>query len=282
MKSSTVNGSITRQLVARFVMGLFYPVACICPRYGLNEQQAGEILRWCFVKAALTEREFAASDRNVHRQTISRAAVQTGLTRAETYRYSRRAEPEIESIGRATDRATRVLSAWTSDPRYHDADGKPAELALRGSGATFQELTLRWGRDTPPRSIADVLVAAQCAEWVDGKHKMLRFVSEDYCRPGEVADDWDALSITAANFARALREALRSGSGPRPRFRHSFFTDVSARRVPELRDRLYERMAVFDKECNDLVSSYRTGRTGKSVVKVGTCSFTCFEPDPMN
>lgn len=283
MKSSPVNGSVTRELLASFVKGLFYPIACICLRYGLNEQQAGEILRWCFVKAALSEREFAAADRNAHRQTVSHAAVQTGLTRSETYRYSRRAEPEIETIGCATDRATRVLSAWASDSHYHDA-GKPAELAMRGPGTTFEELALRWGRDAPPRSIADILVAARCAEWVDGKHKALRFVSNDYHGPGarEAAGDWAALSAAAANFARALREALRGETRLRPRFRHSFFTDVCARRVPELRELLHERMAVFNKDCDDLVSAYRTGRTDKSVVKVGTCSFTCFETDPEN
>jgi len=267
----------TTPLLIRLVKGIFYPVACICMRHGMSEQQAGEILRWCYVKAALTEPEFAASGRNAHRQTVSHAAVQTGLTRMEAVRYSRLDAPEVERIGHGTDRATRVLSAWHSDPRYHDAKGRPADLALRGRGATFQELTMKWGRDTPPRCIADILVAARCAEWVDGKRKSLRFVSNAYRGLDHTIGEWESLSVVAADFARSLHEALRTETMLRPRFRQSFFLDVRAKQAAHLRELLHERMAVFSKECDDLISTYRTEDTGVDTVRVGTGSFSFFE-----
>lgn len=119
-----------------------------------------ELARAVYVDVAL--REFEIPGR---KQTISRVAVLTGLTRKEVLRLMRMTET-AEAAARP-HRVERVVSGWVRDPTFI-AVGEPAVLPLDGAGASFEELVRRYSGDMTPRAVLDELVRVGVAEQVDG------------------------------------------------------------------------------------------------------------------
>jgi hypothetical protein len=143
-----------RQVLLSAIGRMMQPLIRILLRNGISFQTFADIAKNQFVEVARSE--FGIEGR---KQSTSRIAVITGLTRKEVTRISRLSFPGDQKSAERYNRASRVVSGWRRDGDFLDPEGKPAVLALSGRAHTFQELVKRYSGDMPYRSVLDELVA---------------------------------------------------------------------------------------------------------------------------
>ena len=90
--------------------------------------------------------------------TDSRVAIITGLSRKEVSRLKSIEAPEDNEAAERFNRAARVISGWTRDPRFLDIHGQPARLTLQEGEFSFGELVKAYGGDVPTRAVFDELL----------------------------------------------------------------------------------------------------------------------------
>ncbi len=143
-----------QQALTNALLKLLYPLVRVLLRNGVSYGVFAELARKIYVDVAFNE--FAQKGR---KQTISRVAALTGLTRKEVKRLM-----ELEQAGDASthqrfNRAIRVISGWLNDERFQDADGEPATLAVEGENS-FASLVREYSGDVPTQAMLSVLQAA--------------------------------------------------------------------------------------------------------------------------
>lgn len=159
----------TANILNRVVRRLLYPLVRVLLRHGMPYAAFAELARAVYVDVAL--REFEIPGR---KQTVSRVAVLTGLTRKEVLRLMRMTDASEAAPTARPHRIERVVSGWVRDHAF-TAAGEPAVLPLDGAGATFEELVRRYSGDMTPRAVLDELVRVGVAEQLDdGRVRLLR------------------------------------------------------------------------------------------------------------
>ncbi|MBT8372466.1 MAG: hypothetical protein KJO34_15975, partial [Deltaproteobacteria bacterium] len=78
------------------------------------------------------------------KQSTSRVAVITGLSRKEVTRVRQLSKPDDRASTEKYNRAPRVIAAWRRDKNFLDAEGNPAPLPLAGPDTSFSELVKRF------------------------------------------------------------------------------------------------------------------------------------------
>jgi hypothetical protein len=100
------------------------------------------------------------------RDSKSRVAIMTGLSRSEVARISKLATLQNligqHSIGKHP--ARRVLEAWHNNPRFLSPLGKPAVLPVFGERRSFERLVEMYGRGFPVRAMLDELIQTDLVE----------------------------------------------------------------------------------------------------------------------
>lgn len=135
---------------------LFKPVVRILLRHGISYQSCADWLRWAYVHVA--NEEFALEGR---KQSKSRVAIITGITRVEVARQLAIDSPtELKELEKY-QRATRVLSGWSRDERYRDANGQPAALKFDQGQPSFTELVDDFSGGTTARAMLDELISIE-------------------------------------------------------------------------------------------------------------------------
>ena len=109
------------------------------------------------------------------RRNKARIAAQTGLTRNEVTRLSRRAPSEAAYL--PVSRAQRVSLGWISDANYCDSYGKPKVLAFGRNQSSFNQLVKRYSGDIPARAMLSEMLRLGMAREVEGK--CIRLVRAD-------------------------------------------------------------------------------------------------------
>lgn len=171
--------------VARIVRGL----ARVLLRHGVPFQAFSDVAKQAYVQSA--REDFAIPGR---KQTISRLAVLTGLTRKEIQKLvSAEQATDKEELDRY-NRAARVVSGWVRDDAFRKSDGKPHVLPPEGDMPSFAELVRRYSGDMPPRAVLDELLRVGTVERTsDGN---IRLVEHAYI-PRK--SDSDKLAILGAD-----------------------------------------------------------------------------------
>lgn len=126
------------------------PIARLLLRNGFGAGELTYAAKQASVEAALLEVIPIGS-----RVNISRLSVATGLTRKEiSTLLGRGIQPRSAPSKSAREqRAWRVLRGWHTDPKYREANGRPAALLFAGKQGTFTSLVRRYGGDVTPRSV---------------------------------------------------------------------------------------------------------------------------------
>lgn len=156
------------QALSSAVQTLLRPLVRVLLRNGISYGVFAELCRKVYVDVAFTE--FASPGR---KQTISRVAALTGLTRKEVKRLN-----ELEQAGDAAshqrfNRAIRVISGWTGDARFADSRGRPRVLPLEGE-RSFAELVKDFSGDVPTKAMLSVLDAAGTVQVMGDKVKLIK------------------------------------------------------------------------------------------------------------
>ena len=104
------------------------------------------------------------------KQTTSRIAILSGLTRKDVQRIS--AQPPNSKLisEEAYHRASRVITGWVRDPDFGDGKGHPHPLRMEGKRASFRALVKRYSGDIPVRALLDeVLRVGAVKQLKDGR-----------------------------------------------------------------------------------------------------------------
>lgn len=110
-----------------------------------------QIARQVFVEVA--DKDFTLKGR---KQTVSRVALVTGLSRKEVLRIKREPPLADRELGRTFHRAARLISTWCNQAGYLDEKGEPLSLPFDGD-VSFSSLVGDVGGDLTPRAVLDEL-----------------------------------------------------------------------------------------------------------------------------
>ena len=110
-----------------------------------------QIARQVFVEVA--DKDFTLKGR---KQTVSRVALVTGLSRKEVLRIKREPPLADRELGRTFHRAARLISTWCNQAEYVDEKGGPLSLPFDGE-VSFSSLVGDVGGDLTPRAVLDEL-----------------------------------------------------------------------------------------------------------------------------
>lgn len=141
------------RLIATALSRILRPLVRILLRLGVPYQACAETLKSVYVDVAF--KDFGIKGR---KQTKSRVTVITGLSHVEVDRQMRSNEPAEPHSIRRWHRAGRVLTHWTEDPEFADADGNPAILPLEGGSQSFHDLVEKHSGGATVRAVLDELV----------------------------------------------------------------------------------------------------------------------------
>ena len=122
-------------------------------RHGVPFQAFSDMAKQAYVQSA--REHFAIHGR---KQTISRIAVLTGLTRKDIRKLTDTAPASDVAANERYHRAARVVSGWVRDDDFRNDKGEPRALPQEGNEACFAELVRRYSGDMPPRAVLDELL----------------------------------------------------------------------------------------------------------------------------
>ncbi|HKL52671.1 MAG TPA: DUF6502 family protein [Wenzhouxiangellaceae bacterium] len=144
----------TLDALARAAVRIFRPLVKIMLRHNVSYKTCAEWLRWCYADVAYND--FALPGR---KQSKSRVAVLTGLTRIDVNQLLAQAPPDSIPQEEQYHRAGLVLTGWANDPEF-SASGKPiAQLPFEAEkdALSFSKLVSRHSGGAPARAVLDEL-----------------------------------------------------------------------------------------------------------------------------
>jgi hypothetical protein len=141
------------QALSAATLRLLHPLVKILLRNNVSHRTFTELAKLVYVEVANAEFGIAGK-----KQTTSRIAILSGLTRKEVQRLL--AQPrDTESVTEEEyHRASRVITGWVRDPDFGDGKGHPHPLRMEGKRASFRALVKRYSGDIPVRAMLDELL----------------------------------------------------------------------------------------------------------------------------
>ncbi|MDH3715380.1 MAG: DUF6502 family protein, partial [Gammaproteobacteria bacterium] len=180
-----------QQALSQAVTEILKPLIRVLLRNGISYGVFAELARKAFVEVAFED--FTVPGR---KQTISRVAALTGLTRKEVKRLVELDEAGDSSTHQRFNRAIRVISGWTEDKRFTDARQKPRVLSLDGPDS-FAELVKDYSGDMPHMAMLSVLEEAGTVQRSDDK---VTLVKRAYVPAGDPVEKIGILGADAAEL----------------------------------------------------------------------------------
>lgn len=227
-----------RTAIAAAVVRVLRPLIRTVLRGGLSYKAFDELVKWVYVDVAL--REFKIPGR---KNSKSRVAVLTGLTRREVDRLVRLPEPK-EGAPERYNRAARVLSGWSEDPQYKDGD-QPRVLQIEGKEG-FVELVRHYSGNQPHRAVLDELVRVGSVERVgEDKVRLLKAYYEPVSGKQE-EEKLNILGIATGDLLETISFNIHRGNVP------SFYQQEIYERIPA--DKLLELRELMRKHCDQFAT----------------------------
>jgi hypothetical protein len=215
-------------ILSRAVQRLLRPLVRILLRNGVSYGTFADLARWVYVDVAT--REFAIGGR---KQSTSRVAVVTGLTRKEVHRLRQPSMPGDREIAERYNRAARVIAGWRREREFLDDAGRPAALPVGGESGSFTSLVRRFSGDMPVRAVLDELRrVGAITELDDGR---IELVTRAYVPKTSETDKLHILGTDAAHLIATIDHNLRSDS-PEPLFQRKVaYDNVPDHVLPDFR-----------------------------------------------
>lgn len=151
------------------VLRILTPLVRILLRNGISHGTLSDMAREVFVQVAIED--FAIDKR---KQSISRIAVLTGLTRKAIKEIMEQPSGMSAEQAESYNRASRVIAGWRRDPEFQNERGLPDDLPFKGESASFSALVRKYSGDIPPRAVFDELERTQAVcKLPDGRIQLL-------------------------------------------------------------------------------------------------------------
>ena len=260
------------QLLLAAIGRLMRPLIRILLRNGISFQTFADIAKNQFVEVARSE--FGIEGR---KQSTSRIAVITGLTRKEVTRIFRLSFPGDQKAAERYNRASRVVSGWRRDGDFLDSEGTPAVLALSGRARTFQELVKRYSGDMPYRAVLDELVAQGVAQR-QGKTRV-RLMERAYLPKADAAMKLHILGTDTGYLIDTIGHNLRPGDSEPLLQRKVLYDNLPDEALLALRRRASKMGQAFLEKLDKIFSGYDrdvnpdAGGRGRNTAGVGVYYF---------
>lgn len=237
------------------------------------------LIRWQGVRLALDDDEFVTLSRLSGESSAAHAAVLTGLSRREIGDIQVQDQPDIELDGGNLHRLIRIVTAWSTQPDYLDANGQPIDLPLSGKPPSLHALNREYGRNVPDAAIADWLVRNGNAEWVEpekrsNEKKTLRWQSPVINSKHFTEDDILIIGQIGVDFLHSFQKTTDTTVAEQPCMRETYFCDIPASRISELHTELKAAITESGNRYREVLKKYRDPEAGDGIrIGVGTYSF---------
>lgn len=252
------------------IFRLLRPLVRLMLRNGLPYGAFAELAKRAYV--AVAAEEFGVDGR---KQTDSRVAVLTGLTRKEVARVKKLPSyvDDDEAVQRY-HRAARVVAAWAREPGFQDLHGGPASLSLEGEGRSFADLVKRHSGDMPVRAVLDELIRVGAVIRLEDGRVQLQ--ARSYVpRAGEV-EKLAILGTDVGGLIRTIDYNLDPGGGDPLFQRKVFYDNLPDEALEELKtltreygqaliERLDHWMARQDRDLNPEIKGHGRNAAGVGV-----------------
>jgi hypothetical protein len=221
--------------------------------------------------------EVAASEFGIpgKKQSVSRIALLSGLTRKEVQRLLEAPTADDSDAGERYNRAARVVAGWVRDKDFADAAGHPKPLALQDSEspdrASFADLVRRFSGDIPFRAVLDELLRVGVVEKLGDSTVELK--TRAYVPESGDADKLNILGTDVADLVATIDHNLQHGGGDPFFQRKVMYDNVPLEALEEFRrlsnaqaQTLLEQM---DKWLSQHDRDTRPGTSGTGRVRTG-------------
>jgi hypothetical protein len=219
----------TRQILTSAIQRLLRPLVSILLRNGISFGTFMNIAKWVYVDVA--DQEFSLTNK---KQTDSRIAVITGLSRKEVKNVRQIIQANDIDITERHNRAARVISGWVRDPTFQNGWGEPAVLPMTGEGATFSQLVMEYSGNVPARAILDELRRVKAVEQLPDDR--IRLLERAYVPHTGKSDKFNLLGTDVAHFIATIAHNLACDTPEQTRFQRKVaYDNVPAEVIPELK-----------------------------------------------
>jgi hypothetical protein len=147
------------ETIAAAITRLLRPIVVFLLRNGVPYQTFADIAKRLYVDLA-TEK-FAIPGR---KQSKSRVAILTGLSRREVLRVKRLPNQDDPEALDRINRAARVIGGWLRDRNFCTDSGQPADLPFEEGDVSFRQLVKIYSGDAPARAVLDELMRVGIVE----------------------------------------------------------------------------------------------------------------------
>lgn len=244
-----MNDSSTNSQQALFtaVLKLMRPLVRILLRNGVPYGAFTDLAKRAYVDVAM--KEFAVPGK---KQTNSRVATITGLSRKEIQRLIQLEETDDADILVRYNRAARVVYGWVHDKTYNP-DGKLSVLPFEGGAASFSALVKHYSGDVPPRAILDELVQVGVAERTDDG---IRLLAPAYIPKTGGAEKLALLGRDVAGLIATMDRNIHA-TDAKPRFqRKVYYDNLSEQAAEQTHDLLVEKGQALLQEFDQWMASH--------------------------
>lgn len=259
------------QILPAAILGMLRPLIRMLLRNGMTFKTFSNIARRVFVELGMAE--FSIEGK---RQTISRVAILTGLSRKEVQRVLNEGAPKDAETHERYNRASRVVAGWVRDRDFANADGEPAALPLEGT-PSFAQLVKRFSGDMPARAVLDELLRVGAVQPIEGGR--IKLVSRAYVPRTSNLDKLAILGTDVAYLIETIDHNLEYGERD-PYFQRKVMYDnvpqeaisklrmLSAEQSQKLMEKLDKHLSQRDRDVNPTVTG-----TGRKRVGIGIYYF---------
>ena len=255
--------------LSRAVVKILNPVVRLLLKYEVSHSEFSELAKRSYVEVAY--KYFAIPGR---KKTYSRVAVLTGLSRKEVVRLTKLEQDQPPVTKGPLNRAARVIGGWLHDPDFNDKDNNPLTLALRGDGATFEELVARYSGDITARAILDELVRVGAVEKVD--KETVKLCHHSYIPEGSDPEKVDVMATCAADLLDSAVHNISSENKDDAYFqRQVAYSDIPESVIDEFKQLSHAKSLALLMEMNDWLAKKKkavkpsegenTGRVGVGI-----------------
>ena len=183
---------------------LMRPLVRILVRNRVSYGEFAELLKSVFVDSAQDVLQLPDS-----RQSVSRIAITTGLTRLEVSRLLTQTDEDAEALLGRLSRVGRLLTGWHQDSDFTGPYGIPYEIQFEGpiGRRSFTELVRRYTSDVPADEMLDEL--KRIGAVLDLGNGYYRVLIRSYIPSAADPAKFHAMSVAFTDLAKTLDQNLR-------------------------------------------------------------------------
>jgi uncharacterized protein DUF6502 len=238
---------------------LFRPLVRILLRNGISFSEFSETTKEVFIEESI--KDCWRGDANA---SVARVCLVTGLTRIEVERtLDVWAKDEGTSDRSRLARIARLLTGWSTDPKYVGPYGWPIDVPFDQTGdehkASFVEIVKRFCGNASAQSMLNELLNVQAVSRTEAG--LLRLENRAYIPEALTNESLNRLSTVVTNVIETLDHNLEVEREEDGRFERTVAADhgLSIRLVPKLSAFLQDRGVEFLEELDAWMAAHPPG-----------------------